>query len=136
MEQALARWRGEQYDPPEANPTADELGELRNAMEQTARQLEQARDRRKKEDEDRRVFFADISHELKTPLAVLRAQAELMRDGMLAAEEVPEQAEGMLTELEQLPTVVQDLLTLARMQALVDTLKSPATRNPHALAAE
>ena len=32
-------------------------------------------------------------------------------------EEVPVQAEGMLTELEQLQTVVQDLLTLARMQA-------------------
>ncbi len=123
MEQALARWRGEQYDPPEAAPTADELGELRNAMEQTARQLEQARDRRKKEDEDRRVFFADISHELKTPLAVLRAQAELMRDGMLEAAEVPAQAEGMLTELEQLQTVVQDLLTLARMQAPGYTLE-------------
>ena len=48
---------------------------------------------------------------------MLRARAELMRDGMVDPEEVPVQAEGMLTELEQLQTVVQDLLTLARMQA-------------------
>ena len=117
MKQALAAWRGDRYDPPPALPGQDELGELRDAMEQTARQLEQARDRRQQEDETRRQFFADISHELKTPLAVLRARAELMRDGMVDPEEVPVQAEGMLTELEQLQTVVQDLLTLARMQA-------------------
>lgn len=117
MSHALARWQGEQYDPPPALGASDELGELRDAMEKTARQLEQARDRHKKEDEDLRLFYADVSHELKTPIAVLRAQIELMRDGMLTPEELPSQADGMLAEVEQLQTVVQDLMTLARMQA-------------------
>lgn len=117
MAHALAHWQGEQYDPPPALGAADELGELRDAMEKTAQQLELARDRHKKEDEALRLFYADVSHELKTPIAVLRAQVELMRDGMLESEELPAQADGMLAELQQLQTVVQDLVTLARMQA-------------------
>lgn len=117
MSHALALWQGERYDPPPVLGAKDELGELRDAMEETARRLELARDQRKKEDEALRLFYADVSHELKTPIAVLRAQVELMRDGMLAPEELPAQTEGMLTELQQLQTVVQDLVTLARMQA-------------------
>lgn len=117
MAHALAHWQGEQYDPPPALGATDELGQLRDAMEKTAQQLELARDRHKKEDEALRLFYADVSHELKTPIAVLRAQVELMRDGMLEPEELPAQADGMLAELQQLQTVVQDLVTLARMQA-------------------
>ena len=117
MSQALAHWQGEQYDPPLALGATRELGELRDAMKQTAHQLEQARDRRKEEDEALRLFYADVSHELKTPIAVLRAQVELMRDGMMAPEELPAQADGMLAELQQLQTVVQDLVTLARIRA-------------------
>ena len=85
MSQALAHWQGEQYDPPLALGATRELGELRDAMKQTAHQLEQARDRRKEEDEALRLFYADVSHELKTPIAVLRAQVELMRAGPLSA---------------------------------------------------
>lgn len=117
MSHALARWQGEQYDPPPALGAADELGQLRDAMEKTAHQLELARDRHQKEEEALRLFYADVSHELKTPIAVLRAQVEMMRDGMLAPEELPAHADGMLTELQQLQTVVQDLVTLARVQA-------------------
>ena len=117
MSQALAHWQGEQYDPPLAPGASNELGELRDAMEKTAHQLEQARDRHKKEDESLRLFYADVSHELKTPIAVLRAQVELIRDGLLAPDELPAHADGMLAELQQLQTVVQDLVTLARMQA-------------------
>lgn len=40
-----------------------------------------------------------------------------MRDGMMAPEELPAQADGMLAELQQLQTVVQDLVTLARIRA-------------------
>lgn len=117
MAHALALWQGEQYTPPPVLRSSDELGELRDAMEKTAHQLELARDRHKKEDEDLRLFYADVSHELKTPIAVLRAQIELLRDGMLTPEELPAQADGMLAEVQQLQTVVQDLMTLARMQA-------------------
>ena len=117
MSQALAHWQGEQYDPPLALGATNELGELRDAMKKTAHQLEQARDRRKEEDEALRLFYADVSHELKTPIAVLRAQVELMRDGLLGPEELPAQADGMLAELQQLQTVVQDLVTLARIRA-------------------
>ncbi len=67
-------------------------------------------DRVQREDERRRQFVSDASHELRSPLATIRAQAE----AALPDEEQHELASGILAEAERMSALVDDLLALAR----------------------
>lgn len=71
-------------------------------------------DRVQHEDERRRRFVSDASHELRSPIASIRAQAEaeLADTDHRAAD--PDLATGVLAEAERLGTLVDDLLSLAR----------------------
>lgn len=66
----------------------------------------------------RRDFVANVSHELKTPLASIKAYAETLRMG--AIEDKTRNlgfVEQIETQAEQLHLLIQDLLTIARVEA-------------------
>jgi two-component system phosphate regulon sensor histidine kinase PhoR len=66
----------------------------------------------------RRDFVANVSHELKTPLAAIRGYAETLRDGAL--EEPPTArrfTERILFQCRRLQALLDDLLTLSRLEA-------------------
>lgn len=60
-----------------------------------------------------RHFAANAAHELRTPLAVARAEAQLIAEGRAA----PESAVAMLAALSRLTALVERLLELARAEA-------------------
>jgi len=62
-------------------------------------------------------FSADASHQLKTPVAVLRAGMESMRDSQTMAPHEKEEMESMLRQVRRLSGLIQDLLLLARTDA-------------------
>jgi signal transduction histidine kinase len=61
------------------------------------------------------AFVADASHELRTPLAVIRANAELVQRLPSASPEVREEAGEIVTEVDDLTRLADDLLLLARL---------------------
>jgi signal transduction histidine kinase len=62
-------------------------------------------------------FIADASHELRTPLAVMKADFEVaLRDPSLASASRPVLESG-LEEVDAMSALVQDLLTLSRIDA-------------------
>lgn len=88
-------------------PTSDdEIADL-------ATEMNEMLDRLQREDARRRQFVSDASHELRSPIAAIRTQAEATLaespDG-----EAAELATGVLAEAERLSVVVADLLALAR----------------------
>jgi signal transduction histidine kinase len=86
----------------------DEIAELGQSFNNMAESLEEA-------GESRRAMTADIAHELRTPLAVQRAQLEAIQDGIY-----PLMVENLSPVLEQnimLTRLVEDLRTLALADA-------------------
>jgi two-component system phosphate regulon sensor histidine kinase PhoR len=69
-------------------------------------------------DKIRQEFVANVSHELKTPLAVIKSSVETLVDG---AAEDPETRNIFLTqvtrEADRLEALIQDLLSLARIES-------------------
>ena len=62
-------------------------------------------------DQRRRSFLADVTHELKTPLAVIRGQAEGIADGVYPAS--PESLKPILEAAQTLDLLIEDLRILA-----------------------
>jgi two-component system, OmpR family, sensor histidine kinase SenX3 len=68
-------------------------------------------------EEVRRDFVANTSHELKTPVGALALLAETIEDAADDAEAVRRFAGKMRQEAQRLTNLVQDLITLSRIQA-------------------
>lgn len=62
-------------------------------------------------------FSADASHQLKTPVAVLRAGLESLRDGGHLDGVAKTETESLLRQVRRLTGLIQDLLLLARTDA-------------------
>ncbi len=72
--------------------------------------------------EMRRDFVANVSHELKTPLAAIRGYAETLNDGALAEPATATRfTERILRQCRRLQALLDDLLTLSRLESLERT---------------
>ena len=81
----------------------------------------------------RRDFVANVSHELKTPLAAIRGYAETLRDGALQEQETALRfTERLLWQCRRLQALLDDLLTLSRLEGAGQAV---AEREPVDLAA-
>ena len=80
-----------------------------------------------------RTFIADASHELKTPLTLIRADAEVLSRGLDDPEKAKDNRElvdDLLGETDRMNAVLSDLLLLARL----DAEKVSVSREPFDLA--
>lgn len=67
--------------------------------------------------EQLRRFTADASHELRTPVAILRTTSEVMASSSAAAAEHRAEWEHVATQTVRMSTLIDDLLILARSDA-------------------
>ena len=65
--------------------------------------------------DQQRQFVADASHELKTPLAVIMANAELMQNEETAESDRKQFSENILTTTYQMRSLVENMLEMARV---------------------
>jgi two-component system sensor histidine kinase SenX3 len=86
-------------------------------------------------DEVKRDFVANTSHELKTPVGALALLAETIEDAADDAEAVRRFAGKMRQEAQRLTSLVQDLITLSRIQA-VEPVPDPRPVDLGAVVAE
>jgi two-component system, OmpR family, sensor histidine kinase BaeS len=84
-------------------------------MRSVARAFNAMSARLKLTDEQRRSFLADVAHELRTPLSIIRGQAEGIADGLYAGD--MEHLEPILDATRSLEVLVEDLRTLVLTDA-------------------
>jgi signal transduction histidine kinase len=95
-----------------------ELDELARSMDDAAERLLDARRREQQTEQMRRDLIVAVSHDLRTPLASLRAMAEAIDDGVVAdAPTVRRYAGEMRSSAEQLAAMVDDLFELTQLDA-------------------
>lgn len=77
-----------------------------------------------KTDELRRDLMANVSHDLKTPLTMIKAYAEMIRDiSYKNPEKMNEHLAIIVDETDRLTVLVNDILDLSKMQSNADTLQ-------------
>jgi signal transduction histidine kinase len=101
---------------------SDEISELGAAFNTMASSLQQS-------EQVRRDMTADVAHELRTPLAVMRGNLEAMLDGVYPFD--AEHLNPVLNQVKLLTRLVEDLRTLA----LAEAGQLPLTKRPVDLAA-
>jgi two-component system, OmpR family, sensor kinase len=103
-----------------------EIGRLGLALNAMLERLEQAFAQRAASEERLRRFLADASHELRTPLASIRGYAELFRMGATADEAGTRKAMRRIEdEAKRMGVLVEDLLTLARLDETPESTRQP-----------
>jgi signal transduction histidine kinase len=103
-----------QFRPPEL-PLAAEFAALSRELADTSAKLARSRARERALEHSRRQLVAWVSHDLRTPLAGLRAMAEALEDGLAA--DPPRYHKQMRAEAERLATMVDDLFELSRIHS-------------------
>jgi signal transduction histidine kinase len=95
-----------------------ELGELSEALTVAYERLAQARSRERALEASRRELVAWVSHDLRTPLAGLRAMAEALEDQVVIdPREVSQYHTQIRREVDRLSLMIDDLFELSRIHA-------------------
>ncbi len=101
------------------NPLKDvkyeELRPLLGRVDQQNRQIIRQMQELKEAEAMRREFSANVSHELKTPLMSISGYAELMMNGMVGPDKMPEFSGRIYHEASRLSSLVSDIIQLSRL---------------------
>ena len=119
------------FDARYQGTSQDEIGILGNSMntlseklKETIRELQQASEELQKDieeniriDEARKDFIANVSHELKTPIALIQGYAEGLTEGMAEDEDSRNYyCEVIMDEANKMNKMVKQLLTLTALE--------------------
>lgn len=99
------------YDGP-----ADELGSLADSLNAMLGRLERSY-------EDQRRFVADASHELRTPVAIVRGNIELLRSQSICQADADESLAIIDAESARMTRLLDELLSLARLEGAARTFQ-------------
>lgn len=117
LKQIVERLANKEYTARTNIKQQDEIGELAKKLDILAERLGLAEEESQKLEKLRREFIANISHELRTPVTVIKGSLEALRDGVITEpEDVAEFHSQMLKESEFLQRLINDLLELSRLQ--------------------
>ncbi len=117
MKNVALRLAGGDYAAQSNIDQNDEIGELADTIDLLGRRLDEASKESAKLELLRRDFVANISHELRTPITVIKGSLEALADKVVTdPRKIEEFHIQMLGETKFLERLVGDLLDLSRLQ--------------------
>lgn len=94
---------------------SDEVGLVANALDNMTLKLSAASSQREADEAERRLFLAAVGHDLRTPLAALRAAVEALDDGL--APDPEKYISAMKRDVDALGHLVEALFLLSRLES-------------------
>ncbi len=117
MERLATKLAEGNYEARSSIHQEDEIGSLSQSLDTLASRLQEADSQRRKFLQLRQDFITNISHELRTPITVLRGTLELISSGLVTDEEkLQGYQKQMMANLMSLQRLVNDLFELSRLQ--------------------
>lgn len=95
------------------NAVFPQKGSMETAV--LAETLESATEELRKTDDLRKELIANVSHDLRTPLTMIKGYSELMRE--IPGENTPENVQLVIDEAERLSNLVNDLLDISKLES-------------------
>ena len=106
----------------------DEVGELAASFNAMAERLEESFRRERELENTRKELIRAVSHDLRTPLASIRAMVESINDGVVSDEAtIKRYLRTTQSEVENLSQLINDLFDLSQMEAGVLELHTEAS---------
>ena len=116
-------WRCKEQRTDEIGTLAHNLDELADRLSRSMQELQAANDTLQKDverehqlEQAQRDFFSAVSHELKTPITVMKGQLGGMLDGIGVYADRDKYLARSLAVANQMESLVQELLTISRME--------------------
>ncbi|MBU3097826.1 MULTISPECIES: sensor histidine kinase [Clostridium] len=95
----------------------DEIGELSTSFDILSSRLEYNIRQQEKLEQMRKDFVANVSHEFRTPLTIIRGNLEGLYDGVIPMEEHHDNYYTLIKETKRLEVMVSDLLSLSKLES-------------------
>jgi signal transduction histidine kinase len=120
---AVDRFRDSGFTQPirlmSANPTGDDIDRLGAAVQEMSERIAEQLDLLEQTDVRRRELLANVSHDLRTPLASMQGYLEtlLLKHGTLPPEEERSYLEVAAKHSERLGSLIRDLFQLTKLEA-------------------
>ena len=111
MKESVRKYANRRWDEPINLNRGDELGVLADSIEKMRTQL-------KEQDEAQQFMLQNVSHDLKTPVMVIRSFAEALKEGIYPAGSAESTGEIIGREAVSLEKKVKDLIYLTKLDYL------------------
>ena len=108
MNESAKKLAAGNYDVHFSGGSYREVDELSETLNYAANELS-------KNDNLQKELIANISHDLRTPLTMIKGYGEIMRD--IPGENTPENIQAIIDETERLSELVNDLLDLSKIES-------------------
>lgn len=112
---------GKELDQP-LTPSKDEIGVLLHHFEQMKTQIVETRENLAKEQREKEYMIASLSHDLKTPLTVIRTYTEALESHDLTEEERKDYSKILFEKLDHMKEMINDLAVFTALQSTENTL--------------
>ena len=97
-------------------PTTGFAGELAEKLNQTSAQLQARNELLARRDDARTQWIAGVSHDVRTPLALILGWAEQLERDAVLPETARQKAGGIRTQSEKLRTLIEDLNLTSKLE--------------------
>lgn len=94
-----------------------EYVEIEDSFNHMAKQLKEAEQQRASYEKERQLLFANMAHDLRTPITTIQGSAKAVADGLVSKDKLNQTMETIITKTEHMNELVNRLLIFSKLES-------------------